>query len=447
MSIRRLFPLLTMIALLLAGCAGATPTAIIMPTMTNVPTVAPTVTALVPSALAPTSASTEVPTAAPTAVAIATTTTDDIVPAGQINAATQARLRLAHLVKHGPKVDLYINGALAVNGRAAQANMPPGYITGYIFLPPGTYHVAVVPTGKGLAQAYLGPLDVTVAAGHRYTLAVIGQVSVSGGQPLVIDDTAAELKAGAVATDSVRIYVANMNGGAGMEMAGGGNSVKTDVPYGESVAAVYPAGNFHYTVRLNGNPGDDAFNLPNDDGYWNEPGTSTLVGFVGPSPEDQDYFTAAPTSELSTISFLQGFSGKKLAMEAQISFVTLLGAIKTAGLTDTLNTGGPYVFFAPTDAAFAALPQDKRDALLADPQALANLLRSLIVPGYFPLGSLSKTPTVAFDRSLTNMAGAKLVIGGGFTINGADTGPLESAFVSNGNQVHPINTVLMPATK
>lgn len=44
MSIRRLFPLLTTIALLLAGCAGATPTATSVPTATNVPTVAPTAT-------------------------------------------------------------------------------------------------------------------------------------------------------------------------------------------------------------------------------------------------------------------------------------------------------------------------------------------------------------------------------------------------------------------
>ena len=54
---------------------------------------------------------------------------------------------------------------------------------------------------------------------------------------------------------------------------------------------------------------------------------------------------------------------------------TLEAAISAAGLINTLNGAGPFTVFAPTDAAFAALPAGTVEALLADPQgALTQVL-------------------------------------------------------------------------
>ena len=76
-----------------------------------------------------------------------------------------------------------------------------------------------------------------------------------------------------------------------------------------------------------------------------------------------------------------------------------------------LANGGPYLLFAPTDAAFAALPKDQRDALLADPQALGDLLRSHIVEGYYPPRSLSPNPAdTGINRTVTNLLGAPLAL-------------------------------------
>ena len=60
---------------------------------------------------------------------------------------------------------------------------------------------------------------------------------------------------------------------------------------------------------------------------------------------------------------------------------TFLAALKATGLSDMLAHGGPYLVFAPTDEAFAALGKDKLDALMSDRQALTNLLRRHIVQG------------------------------------------------------------------
>ena len=49
------------------------------------------------------------------------------------------------------------------------------------------------------------------------------------------------------------------------------------------------------------------------------------------------------------------------------SFGTLLKAAAAAGLVETLQGPGPFTVFAPTDAAFAALPAGTLDKLLADP--------------------------------------------------------------------------------
>ncbi|MES2580235.1 MAG: fasciclin domain-containing protein [Pseudomonadota bacterium] len=61
------------------------------------------------------------------------------------------------------------------------------------------------------------------------------------------------------------------------------------------------------------------------------------------------------------------------------SLKTLVTALKTTGLTDTLKGDGPFTVFAPSDAAFAKLPKDKLDALLKDKAALTKLLTSHVV--------------------------------------------------------------------
>jgi transforming growth factor-beta-induced protein len=63
-------------------------------------------------------------------------------------------------------------------------------------------------------------------------------------------------------------------------------------------------------------------------------------------------------------------------------FSTLVTAVTAAGLVDTLNGDGPFTVFAPTNAAFAALPAGTLDALLADPNgALTDVLLLHVIAG------------------------------------------------------------------
>jgi len=63
------------------------------------------------------------------------------------------------------------------------------------------------------------------------------------------------------------------------------------------------------------------------------------------------------------------------------SFNTLVTAVKAANLVDTLKGEGPFTVFAPTDAAFAALPEGTIPALLKDKAALTGVLTYHVVPG------------------------------------------------------------------
>jgi uncharacterized surface protein with fasciclin (FAS1) repeats len=62
-------------------------------------------------------------------------------------------------------------------------------------------------------------------------------------------------------------------------------------------------------------------------------------------------------------------------------FTTLVAALEAAGLVEALQAEGPFTVFAPTDEAFAALPDGTVEGLLADTEALTGVLLYHVVDG------------------------------------------------------------------
>ena len=60
------------------------------------------------------------------------------------------------------------------------------------------------------------------------------------------------------------------------------------------------------------------------------------------------------------------------------NFKTLVAAVQAAGLVETLNGAGPFTVFAPTDEAFAKLPEGTVEGLLADKEKLTKSIRFYI---------------------------------------------------------------------
>jgi uncharacterized surface protein with fasciclin (FAS1) repeats len=112
------------------------------------------------------------------------------------------------------------------------------------------------------------------------------------------------------------------------------------------------------------------------------------------------------------------------------SFTTLVKAVQAAGLVDTLKGEGPFTVFAPTDAAFAKLPEGTIEALLADREKLAKVLEYHVVPGKLDANA------VASMSKLATVEGSELPVS---SIKIADT----NIMTSNGI-IHVIDEVLIP---
>jgi uncharacterized surface protein with fasciclin (FAS1) repeats len=120
------------------------------------------------------------------------------------------------------------------------------------------------------------------------------------------------------------------------------------------------------------------------------------------------------------------------------NFNTLLAALDAAKLTATLEGEGPFTVFAPTDAAFAALPAGVLDGLLADPAALAKVLTYHVVAGRAASGDIVGMST------LQSLEGKQLSVSaeGGVKVGGANVTTAD-VDASNG-VIHVIDQVLIP---
>ena len=120
------------------------------------------------------------------------------------------------------------------------------------------------------------------------------------------------------------------------------------------------------------------------------------------------------------------------------SFNTLVTAVEAAGLVETLKGDGPFTVFAPTDEAFAAIPAEDLEALLADQEALTAVLTYHVVAGK------------VMAEDVAGLTSAETVQGQSLTIDTSDGVKVDGANVvqtdikaSNG-VIHVIDAVLMP---
>jgi uncharacterized surface protein with fasciclin (FAS1) repeats len=121
------------------------------------------------------------------------------------------------------------------------------------------------------------------------------------------------------------------------------------------------------------------------------------------------------------------------------SFNTLAKAIEAAGLTETLKGDGPFTVFAPTDEAFARLPQGTVEALLKDKAKLTAILTYHVVPG-----NVSSTDVAGMSSAKT-LNGQQLSIkakGGKVMIDQATV--IQADIEADNGVIHVIDRVLMP---
>ena len=162
-------------------------------------------------------------------------------------------------------------------------------------------------------------------------------------------------------------------------------------------------------------------------------GVVHIIDAVLAPPAEEATATAAPEEEAAA-------EPTNLVETAAASgqFPTLMKAIEVAGLADTLASEGPFTLFAPSEEAFAALPADKLDALLADPQTLADVLKYHIIAGAV------QSADIVNGMNAATLEGKPLTfaVNGGLTVNGAHV--LTGDLLASNGVIHVIDQVLLP---
>lgn len=122
-------------------------------------------------------------------------------------------------------------------------------------------------------------------------------------------------------------------------------------------------------------------------------------------------------------------------------FNTLVAAVKAAGLVDTLKGTGPFTVFAPTDDAFAKLPEGTVENLLKpeNKEQLAKILTYHVVPG-----KIMSKDIAGKNKEVATVEGSKLSVDAtdGVKVDGASVVTADVA-ATNG-VIHAIDAVVMP---
>ena len=152
-----------------------------------------------------------------------------------------------------------------------------------------------------------------------------------------------------------------------------------------------------------------------------------MVAACSDDAEETTTTTAAPAADIVDTAIAAG------------QFETLATALQAADLVETLKGEGPFTVFAPTDEAFAALPEGTLKSLLEDIPALTDILLYHVVSG-----EVEAADVVELD-SATTVQGSDVTItvdGSAVQVNQANV--VTTDIIATNGVIHVIDAVILP---
>lgn len=153
------------------------------------------------------------------------------------------------------------------------------------------------------------------------------------------------------------------------------------------------------------------------------------------------FIALAATTALAAPALADGHGHAKDIVDTAVeagSFTTLVAAVQAAGLVDVLKGEGPFTVFAPTDDAFAALPEGTVEGLLNDIPALTAVLTYHVVPGKVMSTDLSEGLTAATVQGQE----VTITLEGGPKVDGANI--VAADIEASNGVIHVIDAVILP---
>ena len=150
--------------------------------------------------------------------------------------------------------------------------------------------------------------------------------------------------------------------------------------------------------------------------------------------EDDEQMHSDMTSALADIVDTASAAG---------SFTTLVAAVQTAGLVDTLKGDGPFTVFAPTDEAFADLPDGTIESLLeaANKDQLVSILTYHVIPG-----KVMSADIAGKELMVESVQGSKIEINATSGVKVDDATVVTADIETSNGVIHVIDKVMMPAS-
>jgi uncharacterized surface protein with fasciclin (FAS1) repeats len=119
-------------------------------------------------------------------------------------------------------------------------------------------------------------------------------------------------------------------------------------------------------------------------------------------------------------------------------FNTLVQAVQAAGLVETLSGEGPFTVFAPTDEAFAQIPQETLQAVLADKEKLTAILTYHVVPGRLMAADVVRS------TQLQTVQGQSITVSAEGGVRVDDANVIQTDIEADNGVIHVIDKVIMP---
>lgn len=152
-------------------------------------------------------------------------------------------------------------------------------------------------------------------------------------------------------------------------------------------------------------------------------------------------FTATSAAILMSVTAAKADDIVDTAIAAG-SFETLVAAVQAAGLVDILKGEGPFTVFAPTDEAFAALPEGTVESLLEEENRdqLISILTYHVIPG-----RVMSSDIAGQTLSVETVQGMELAIDATDGVRVGEAMVVTADVEASNGVIHVIDTVLIPA--
>lgn len=164
----------------------------------------------------------------------------------------------------------------------------------------------------------------------------------------------------------------------------------------------------------------------------------TPVATEAPAPEP----TATPEAAMEEEAMKEEAKTIVDVAVADGRFNTLVAAVQAAGLADALSGEGPLTVFAPTDDAFAALPEGTVEALLEDIPALQSILLYHVVEGAVPAADV-----VGLDKALTLNGQYVEISVDGESVKIDDANVIITDIETSNGIIHVLDAVILPESR